>query len=119
MRVILVDDYPPFLAALAALLRRQSAVEVVGRAHNGKDGLRLAHEVAPDLVLIDFNMPDMDGVSVTRLLKAGPCPPKVVIVTSHADSEYRDMALHAGADGYVVKSEIHQELLPLLRKITD
>src|SRR5579863_1765171 len=58
MRAILVDDYPPFLAALAALLRSQSAIEVVGRAHSGTDGLKLVSELEPDLVLVDYSMPD-------------------------------------------------------------
>ena len=114
MRAILVDDYPPFLAALAALLRSQSAIEVVGHAHSGSDGLKLVSELAPDVVLVDYSMPDMDGITVTRLLKAGPNPPKVVIVTSHAEPEYEELALHAGADGFVVKSEVHRDLLPLL-----
>ena len=118
MRAILVDDYPPFLAALAALLRNQSAIEVVGHAHNGTDGLKLVSELGPDLVLVDYSMPDMDGIAVTRLLKARPHPPKVVIVTTHVESEYKELALHAGADGFVVKSEVHQELMPLLRSLT-
>jgi len=118
MRAILVDDYPPFLAALAALLRSQSAIEVVGQAHSGTDGLKLVAELDPDLVLVDYSMPDMDGITVTRLLKAGARPPKVVIVTSHAEPEYKELALHAGADGFVVKSEVHQDLLPLLRSLT-
>lgn len=117
MRTILVDDHPPFLAALAALLRGRSSIEVVGRAYNGTDGIRLAVELTPDLVLVDFNMPDMDGLAVARCLKAGSKPPKVVIVTSHSEPEYKDMALKSGVDGYVVKSEINQELLPLLRQI--
>lgn len=119
MRAILVDDYPPFLAALAALLRNQSAIEVVGRAHSGTDGLKLASELAPDLVLVDYSMSDMDGITVTRLLKAGPNPPKVVVVTSHAEPEYKELALHAGADGFVVKSEVHHDLLPLLLSLAD
>ncbi|MGE5624669.1 MAG: response regulator transcription factor [Bacillota bacterium] len=117
MRVILVDDYPPFIDALTALLRSRSGIVVVGRAHNGKDGLKLAAELEPDLVLVDFSMPDMDGLSVTRRLKAGPKPPKVVIVTSHMEPEYKDMAMQSGADGFVVKSEIYQDLIPQLEAI--
>lgn len=119
MRAILVDDYPPFLAALVALLRDQSVIDVVGRAHSGTDGLKLVSELTPDLVLVDYSMPDMDGITITRLLKAGPNPPKVVIVTSHAEPEYKELALHAGADGFVVKSEVHQDLLPLLLSLAD
>ena len=117
MRTILVDDYPPLLAALATLLRTYGGVEIVGRANTGSDGLKLAAEQVPDLVLVDFSMPDMDGVAVTRKLKAGPNPPKVVVMSFHAEPEYRDMAMHAGADAYLVKTDLYHELMPLLERI--
>ena len=117
MRAILVDDYPPLLAALATLLRTYDGVEIVGRAHSGTDGLKLAAEHGPDLVLVDFSMPDMDGAAVTRQLKAGPNPPKVVVMSFHAEPEYRDMAMRAGADAYLVKTDLYHELLPLLERI--
>ena len=117
MRTILVDDYPPLLAALATLLRTYEGIEIVGRANSGSDGLKLAAEHDPDLVLVDFSMPDMDGVSVTRKLKSRPNPPKVVVMSFHAEPEYRDMALHAGADAYLVKTDLYHELMPLLERI--
>src|SRR5690348_3194939 len=117
MRTILIDDYPPFLMALAAMLRQQPGIDVVGEAHNGSAGLKLAAELKPELVLVDFSMPDMSGADVTRALKKTPNPPKVVVVSFHAAPEYRDMALQAGADGYVVKSEIHRDLMPLLPQL--
>jgi len=117
MRMILVDDYPPLLAALATLLRTHKGVEIVGRANNGNEGLKLAESERPDLVLVDFSMPDIDGVAVTRKLKAGATPPKVVVMSFHAEAEYRDMAMHAGADAYLVKTDIYHELIPLLERI--
>ena len=117
MRTILVDDYPPLLAALATLLRTYDGVEIVGRANTGSDGLKLAAEQTPDLVLVDFSMPDMDGTVVTRKLKAGPSPPKVVVMSFHAEPEYRDMAMQAGADAYLVKTDLYHELMPLLERI--
>lgn len=117
LRTVLVDDYPPLLAALASLLRTHGSIEIVGRANNGRDGLKLAEEQQPDLVLVDFSMPDIDGVAVTRRLKAGPKPPKVVVMSFHAEPEYRDMAMHAGADAYLVKTELYHELVPLLERL--
>lgn len=118
MRAIVVDDYPPFLTALTSLLGGKNGIEVVGQAHNGEDALKLAAEVKPDLVLVDFTMPGMNGIEVARKLKSAPGAPKVIVMSFHAEPEYRDMALQAGADAFLVKTEIHQELLPLLRRIT-
>ena len=118
LRTLLVDDYPPLLAALATLLRARGDVEIVGRANTGRDGLKLAEEHQPDLVLVDFSMPDIDGVAVTRRLKAAPKPPKVVVMSFHAEPEYREMAMHAGADAYLVKTELYHELVPLLGRMT-
>ena len=120
MRAIVVDDYPPFLTALTSLLGGKHGIEVVGQAHSGADALKLAADVKPDLVLVDFTMPGMNGIEVARKLKSVPHEPKpkVIVMSFHAEPEYRDLALQAGADGYVVKTEIHQELIPLLRRIT-
>lgn len=119
MRALVVDDHPPFLMALTALLGSKSGVEVVGQAHNGADALKLAETSRPDLVLVDFSMPGMTGAEVARKLKAEPWAPKVVVMSFHADAEYRDMALRAGADAYLVKTDMHRELLPLLQRLHD
>ena len=118
MRAIVVDDYPPFLTALTSLLGGKNGIEVGRQAHNGEDALKLAAEVKPDLVLVDFTMPGMNGIEVARKLKSAPGAPKVIVMSFHAEPEYRDMALQAGADAFLVKTEIHQELVPLLRRIT-
>ena len=117
MRALVVDDHPPFLMALTALLGGRSGVEVVGQAHNGADALTLAERERPDLVLVDFSMPGMTGAEVARKLKAEPWAPKVVVMSFHADTEYRDLALRAGADAYLVKTDMHRELLPLLQRL--
>ena len=117
MRALLVDDYPPFLTAVVALLGGKSGVEVVGQAHDGAEALKLAAELKPDLVLVDFTMPGMNGIEVAKKLKASPQAPKVIVMSFHAEPEYRDMALRAGADAYLVKTDMHQELMPTLRRL--
>lgn len=116
VRVLLIDDYQPFLAVVANLLRRQPGVEVVGQAYAGGAGLCLAAELKPDLVLVDFGMPDMDGVAVTRRLKQAPDAPRVVVMSFFQESRFRDEALDAGADAYLYKGDLHRELVPLLRR---
>jgi len=117
MRAIVVDDYAPFLSALTVLLGHKTGVEVVGQADNGVDGLKLIEEMRPDLVLVDFTMPGMGGVELTQRLKASGKAPKVIVMSFQTEPECREQALAAGADGFLVKTEIHQELMPLLRHI--
>jgi DNA-binding NarL/FixJ family response regulator len=117
MRAIVVDDYAPFLAAISVLLGQKTGVDVVGQADNGEDGLKLVQEMKPELVLVDFSMPGIGGVEVTRRLKAAPGAPKVIVMSFQTEPEFRQQALAAGADGFLPKMEIHQELLPLLRSI--
>ena len=117
MRVVIVDDHPPFLAAVAATLAMVPSVQVVGRAAGGREALALAAQLQPDLVLVDFSMPDMTGAAVAKSLKAGAAAPKVVVMSFHNEPEYRDLALQAGADAFLPKTELHKELVPLLRRL--
>jgi len=117
MRTILVDDHPAYLAALAKVLQRHPGIEIVGQAYNGQEGLKLAAALKPDLVLVDFSMPDMNGAQVVAALKAGSAPPRVIVVSNHDEQEYRERAFKSGADGYALKSELDEELTPLLKRL--
>jgi DNA-binding NarL/FixJ family response regulator len=114
IKVLLVDDSPDFLDSAADFLARNSRIEIVGRAHSGHDGVRLAKELSPDLVLIDVSMADLSGLDVTRRVKKEQPPPKVVIVTLHSTIAYRAAAADAGADGFVNKAEFAESLLPMI-----
>ena len=119
MRVVIVDDHPPFLAAVAAMLAMVPSVQVVGRAAGGREALALAAQLQPDLMLVDYSMPDMTGAAVAKSLKAGSHPPKIVVMSFHNEPEYREMALQAGADAFLPKTELHKDLVPLLSKLGD
>ncbi len=113
---MLVDDSPRFLDAARRFLTTQ-AVEVVGEAHTGQEALGLLDVLAPDLVLLDLEMPDLDGLTVLRLIKARPDAPRVIIVTIHDQDEYRAATALAGADGFVAKRELTSALVPLIRQL--
>jgi DNA-binding NarL/FixJ family response regulator len=119
MRVIIVDDHPPFLAVVAVMLQQAPDVQVVGRATGGREALAIASTLKPDLVLVDYSMPDMTGAAVAKSLKAGDHPPKVVVMSFQNEPEYRDMAMNAGADAFLPKTELHRELVPLLRRLDE
>ena len=115
MRVLVVDDYAPFVAVTIHYLRRHPGIEVVGRAYDNLNALKLVDESKPDLVLVDYCMPLMDGITFTRLLKSKPNPPKVVVMSSVIDGRVQGDALAAGADGFIDKDGIHDMLVPLLK----
>ena len=117
MRVLLVDDHANFRVAVAALLDGGDGIEVVGQAQDGIDALQLAEAQQPDLVLVDFNMPGMDGAEVARRLKAKPRAPKVVIMSFNSGPEYRELALLVGADAYLAKTDLQRDLVPLLHRL--
>jgi len=117
MRVILIDDSTLFLDTLAKQLARNPLVQIVGRATNGPDGLRLAQELKPDLAIVDLAMPDMNGLEVTHGLKHLAQPPLVVMVSMYDEPEYREGAQLMGVDAYIAKKNVHAELGPLLIRL--
>jgi DNA-binding NarL/FixJ family response regulator len=119
IRVALVDDHPVVLAGISALLRRAPEIEVVGEATNGRDGLMLVREVAPDIVVIDLSLPDMSGVELAREL-ASACPAvRLLVLTVHEDRAYVQPVMRAGARGYVLKRSAAADLLRAIRAVAE
>ena len=114
MRILLVDDSPLFLALVTFLLCMERGIEVVGQAQSGDEALEQATRLRPDLVLMDWTLPGLNGLEATRRLKAQPNPPRVVILTLHDATPYRWAAAEAGADGFIAKGECATHLLALL-----
>lgn len=116
MRVLLVDDHTLFRSGLETLLERHN-IEVVAATGDGRDGMRLALDIQPDIVLLDMRMPDMNGLEVLRALRnAGMKSPIVMLTTSN---EERDLVecLRNGAQGYLLKDMEPGELVNALRDI--
>lgn len=115
MRVLLIDDSPPFVEAVASLLEAWGDVEAVSVAHSGQEGLARAAEEQPDLVLVDLVMPGLDGFETTRRLKRLPRPARVVVVSLSDQPPYYRAAIEAGADAFVSKQDLPGKLAELLR----
>jgi DNA-binding NarL/FixJ family response regulator len=113
-RVLVADDNETYRYALLTVLKGISSLEVVGQAGGGDECLRLAETLAPDVVLLDVNMPQLSGIEVTRRLKSREHPPQVVILSLSDAGDGRAAALSAGADAYVAKAAALTELVPLL-----
>jgi DNA-binding NarL/FixJ family response regulator len=114
LRVLLVDDSAEFLESAARLLALHQDLRIVGRVSSGRDALEQVAALQPDLVLMDLAMPGMNGLETTRQIKAQPAPPRVVIMTLYDVAEYRTAASAAAADGFIAKSSMRTQLLPLL-----
>jgi DNA-binding NarL/FixJ family response regulator len=109
-RVVLVDDHPVYREGLARLLS-QSGVEVVAQAGNGPDALSIVEEAAPDVVVMDLNMPGMSGVDVTRKLVERNPASRILVVSVSAQEEDVTEAILAGASGYVLKDGPVEEVV--------
>jgi CheY-like chemotaxis protein len=117
MRVLIVDDSAGFTRALHGFLQTLPGVEVVGQALTGGHGLRLAEHLRPDLVLLDWMMPGMNGPQTARALKGLPGPPKIVLLSLLNGPECIADAEAAGADGFIFKGEVTERLPGLIANL--
>ncbi len=113
-RVLIVDDHPLFRKGLVQLLQTIPAFQLVGEAADGAEGLALARELAPDLMLLDLNMRDMSGLEVLRAVRAARLDTRVVLITVSDHGEDVVAALRAGADGYLLKDMDPEAMLQAL-----
>ena len=109
-RVLLVDDHDLFRTGLAKLLTEQG-VHVIGEAPTGEAALKLVDELAPDVVIMDLNMPGLGGVDATREISASAPRTRVVVLTISEDDDDIVDAIMAGACGYLLKNSTVQELV--------
>ena len=112
IRVLIADDSTRAREGLCALLTTWHVVEIVGEAANGQEALDLIAERRPDIVLMDLQMPVMDGLQATRLIKANWPEVTVIMLTMHASQQTAARA--AGADDFVIKGSAPQRLLSAL-----
>jgi DNA-binding NarL/FixJ family response regulator len=103
--VLIVDDHPGFRSAARALLEADG-FDVVGEAADGESGLAAAERLRPGLVLLDIQLPDLDGFAVAERLASSQSPPAVVLVSSRDSSAYRRRLADSPARGFVAKSDL-------------
>lgn len=113
MRILIADDHALFRDGLRSLLGAQGH-EVIGEARNGGQAIELARELQPDLVLMDFSMPEMDGIAATRAIHSEMPAMKVVILTASEHNETLFEAIKAGAQGYLLKNLEAENFFSLL-----
>jgi DNA-binding NarL/FixJ family response regulator len=113
-RIVVAEDEEEFVEALDRLLEADGRFEVVGRARNGREAVELTRRLAPDVVVMDIEMPQLDGIEATRLLQEAAPDVPVVAISGH-DYEERVLEIRdAGAVDYVRKSRVDEELADVL-----
>jgi pilus assembly protein CpaE len=115
-RVLIVDDVAETRENIRKLLQFESDVEVVGAARSGKEGIQLAKELDPDVVLMDINMPDVDGITATEVIRQKSPHIKVVILSVQGDQNYMRRAMLAGARDFLTKPPMGDELISAIRR---
>lgn len=105
VRVLIVDDQLPFQQAARMVVEMTTGFEVVGVAGTGEQAIELCRSLAPDLVLMDVQMPGIGGLEATRQISTPSGPPHVVVMSTHESDDYQVAALDAGAIAFIPKSE--------------
>jgi len=116
VRVLIVDDVADTRENVRKLLQFESDVEVVGAARSGKEGIQLSQELDPDVVLMDINMPDIDGISATEQIRQKSPHIQIVILSVQGDQNYMRRAMLAGARDFLTKPPMGDELISAVRR---
>ena len=119
IRVLLADDHKIIRQGLRALLEKQQDIEVVAEAEDGRSAVRLAAETAPDVVIMDVTMPDLNGAEATKQILSKSPDIKVVALSMHSDSLFVTEMLKSGAVGYLLKDCAFEELAKAIRTVID
>ncbi len=117
IRILLADDHTVVRDGLRALLEKQPDMIVVAEAADGRDSVRLAEEMTPDVVIMDIAMPNMNGIEATRRIAASCPKTAVVILSMHQDESYVLRSLKAGAKGYLLKDSLRSDVIDAIRSV--
>lgn len=116
-RILVIDDHTLVRAGLVRLLSAERDVEVVGQTGSGREGVALCRGLRPDVVLLDYGLPDLDGLEATQQIQALDTGARVLVLTMHANEEYAIRVIRAGAAGFIIKGAAPEELLAAVRKV--
>ncbi len=117
VRILLVDDHALLRAGLRALLEAEAGFQVVGEAGTGEEGVRLASQTRPDVVVMDLSMPGMGGLEAVRQIAALNQGMRVLVLTMHGEEEHLLPVLEAGGSGYVTKKSADEELIEAIHTV--
>jgi len=117
VRILIADDHKILREGLCSLLQKQTDMEVVGEAGDGETAIRLAHELKPDVIVMDINMAAIDGINATRQIKNDLPDTKIVVLSMYAKKSFVEEMLKAGASAYVLKEHAFSELTRAINSV--
>ena len=117
IRIIIADDHETIRSALSKFINNQLGMIVVGEAKNGAEAIDLIDENRPDILILDIEMPVMDGVAVAQKLKGQNGVPRIIIVSNHSDRYYVEGLMDLGVCGYVIKDDAMTHLPAAIRQV--
>src|SRR5512133_3713393 len=117
IRLLIVDDYPVVLSGLVSMLKNHKDIELVGVADNGRKAIELANSQTPNVVLMNLNMPEMDGIEATREIRKANSAINVLIFSGINTSNRVMPALNAGAIGFILKDAPEPDILQAIRSV--
>lgn len=119
IRILIVDDHAPFREGLRTLIMSVSGMEVVGEADSGREAIKKAMELQPDIILMDIKMPDMNGIVATRNIYQTSPHIGVIVLTMFEDDDSVFAAVRSGARGYLLKGADQAEILRAIRSVSN
>lgn len=117
IRVLLVDDHPLIREAIRSVLQKEKDMLIVGEAGNGEEAIEMAGKLSPDVIMMDYNMPKMDGLHATRMIKERHPQVAIIVLTVLDDEQSISDILQAGASGYLLKSVFGKEVVTGIRSV--
>jgi DNA-binding NarL/FixJ family response regulator len=109
--IIIADDHQMFIDGIKVLLLQEPAISVIGEALNGKELLDLLKKQTPDIILMDINMPVLDGIEATKIIRKKYPTVKILMLTMYSSKQYITSMIAAGANGYILKNTGKEELM--------
>lgn len=118
VRVVIADDHAIMRVGIRNILSRSNEICVVGEASNGAEAIELINELNPDVLILDMEMPIMDGVEVARRLQASNSPVRILVLSAYDDRQYILEMLNMGASGYLIKDEAPEVIVDAVQGIS-
>ena len=117
IKVLLAEDHQIVRDGLRALIEKQNDIQVVAEADNGRLAMKLVHKHKPDIIVMDINMPELNGIDATRLILAEEPQVRVIALSMHSDRRFVDGMLRAGVSGYLLKDCASEELIHCIKVV--